>query len=80
MTIELIKKAAADYDASNETTGEQRTERFKTLVEKYGVDNVCAATGLKCSSVVKYTQKNNYPIAMQTLVKAETILGKYAVK
>jgi uroporphyrinogen-III synthase len=52
--------------------------RLKTLVDNYGVDAVCAASGLKVSSIVQYTSKKNSPQCSEaTVKKAETILSQF---
>jgi uroporphyrinogen-III synthase len=52
--------------------------RLKALVNKYGVDAVCAASGLKVSSIVQYTSKKNSPQCSEaTVKKAETILSQF---
>lgn len=70
--IDRIKKLAAEYEDTNDTNA-----RLKTLVEKYGIEEVVAASGLSVSSVVQYTTRTNtHPVAWKTLIKAETILSQ----
>ena len=69
--IEEIKKRAAEYEETNTNA------RLKTLVEKFGIEEVVAASGLSVSSVVQYTTRTNpHPVAWKTLIKAETILSQ----
>jgi uroporphyrinogen-III synthase len=52
--------------------------RLKALVDNYGVDAVCAASGLKASSIVQYISKKNSPQCAEcTVKKAETILSQF---
>lgn len=69
--IEQIKKHAAEYEETNTNA------RLKALVEKHGIEEVVAASGLSVSSVVQYTTRTNtHPVALKTLIKTETILSQ----
>ena len=69
--IEEIKKRAAEYEDADTNA------RLKVLVEKHGIEEVVAASGLSVSSVVQYTTRTNiHPVAWKTLIKAETILSQ----
>jgi phage-related minor tail protein len=73
--INKVLQARKKYDEPKES---QTSVRLKALVDKYGVDAVCAASGLKVSSVVQYTTKKNSPQCSESTVKkAETILSQF---
>jgi len=76
-TLPQIKLAAKEYDDREKQESSRNNVRLKGLVEAYGVEAVSAATGLKLSTLIHYTSRNNAPqIASVTLVKAENILTK----
>lgn len=69
--LEKIKQLADKYEDTNTNT------LLKALVEKYGIEEVVAASGLSASSVVQYTTRTNAsPVAWKTLIKAETVLSQ----
>ena len=69
--IEEIKRMEAEYKDADTNA------RLKLLVEKYGIEEVIAASGLSLSSVTQYTTRTNtHPVAWKTLIKAETILSQ----
>jgi hypothetical protein len=69
--IEEIKRLEAEYKDADTNA------RLKLLVEKYGIEEVIAASGLSLSSVTQYTTRTNtHPVAWKTLIKAETILSQ----
>ena len=69
--IEEIKRLEAEYKDADTNA------RLKLLVEKHGIEEVIAASGLSLSSVVQYTTRTNtHPVAWKTLIKAETILSQ----
>lgn len=69
--IEEIKRLKAEYKDADTNA------RLKLLVEKYGIEEVIAASGLSLSSVTQYTTRTNtHPVAWKTLIKAETILSQ----
>ena len=69
--IAEIKRRAGEYHDADTNA------RLKLLVEKYGIEEVIAASGLSVSSVVQYTTRTNtHPVAWKTLIKAETILSQ----
>ena len=69
--IEEIKRLEAEYKDADTNA------RLKLLVEKYGIEEVIAASGLSLSSVIQYTTRTNtHPVAWKTLIKAETILSQ----
>ena len=69
--IEEIKRRATEYEDADTNA------RLKALVEKHGIEEVIAASGLSLSSVTQYTTRTNtHPVAWKTLIKAETILSQ----
>ena len=61
--IEEIKRLEAEYKDTDTNA------RLKLLVEKHGIEEVIAASGLSLSSVTQYTTRTNtHPVAWKTLI------------
>lgn len=80
-TIEQILAAAKQYDEDHrDVPGDmpKTNARLVALIEKYGVDKVSAASGLKVSSLMQYTRKSSPPVVSgYTVIKAETVLNQF---
>lgn len=77
--IEVLK-AAKKYDEKEKLKSEKNGTnlRLKNLVEKYGLEAVSAASGLKPSSLIQYTTKTSSPKCSEFAVKkAEFILSQF---
>lgn len=76
--LDQIKKLAEQYDnKKNQADDKQVWERFNDLFNTHGIEAVAAATGLKTSSVLAYTNRSYIgKISESIVVKAETILSK----
>ncbi len=77
--MKRLEKLAIEYDKDQEVAATQcdTNERMVGLVEKYGVERVSAASGLKVSSVAVYTSRRHPPrVSEATVKKAEYVLNK----
>lgn len=74
--LEKIKQLADEYD-KKQIEDKVTNTRLKALVEKHGIEDVSAASGLAMSSVVQYvTKADSYLVSWKALIKAETILSQ----
>lgn len=64
--IQVIEQALNDIDSGAVAT--ERRALLQKWVEDYGIDNVCAATGLKASTVLQY------------LRDTKTVIGRDAIE
>ena len=75
--LKRLEKLALEYDKDQEVSITQcvTNKRLIGLVEKYGVERVSVASGLKPSSVVLYTSRSKPPrVSEATVKKAEYVL------
>ena len=71
-----IKEEAEQYD-KNKLTDYSTNQRFRELIKQYGLEEVSAASGLKVSTLLYYTNRTNpYRASLDAVLKAETILSK----
>lgn len=76
--LELIRKAAREYDEAKASSIDSNNLRLINLVEKHGVEMVSAATGLKLSSIVQYTTRATAPqVSELAITKAESVLSQF---
>jgi hypothetical protein len=75
--LDKIKVAAEKYDtAIKQDTS--TNDRLRVLVEKYGVEEVSAASGLAVSSLLHYTRRvAPLRASLHSVIKAETVLSKF---
>lgn len=76
--INEVLKAAKKYDEYHKKVMDGTNLRLKSLVEKYGLEAVSAASGLKPSSLIQYTTKTISPKCSELAVKkAESVLSQF---
>jgi len=75
--LEKIKQSAENYDtAIKQDTS--TNDRLRVLVEKYGVEEVSAASGLAVSTLLHYTRRiASLRASLHSVIKAETVLSKF---
>jgi hypothetical protein len=76
MNLENVTELARQYDEKEEQRQPEIAKRFKDLVDKPGVQVVCAATGLTESTVVVYAYTKTRRVSEHTLLKAEAVLSQ----
>lgn len=77
--MKRLEKLAIEYDKNQEFVATQcdTNKRLIILVEKYGIERVSVASGLKISSVALYTSRKNPPrVSEATVKKAEYVLNQ----
>ncbi|MCP4984684.1 MAG: hypothetical protein GY928_01085 [Colwellia sp.] len=77
--LKALQKATDNYNHVLSSSIDKNTNRrLVKLVDKYGIEAVVIATGLKASSIVLYTSRNTAPqIKEATISKAESILSSF---
>lgn len=74
--LEKIKQLADEYD-KKQFEDKLTNKRLKALVDKHGVEEVSAASGLAMSSIVQYVTKTDpYIVSWKAIIKAETVLSQ----
>lgn len=68
-----IKSLVSQID--REQLNQERRDKLRVLIAKYGIENVALASGLSVSSILQYSSSKAQVISLEKLTQAESVLN-----